>query len=46
MRRSKVQSDLSSPSHRTPAVILCKCFVRGEIERQEFLQWLEDLDGR
>lgn len=46
MRRSDVQPNLSLPSYRTLAVILREHFARGEIEREKFLQWLEDLDGR
>ena len=45
MRRSGVQPNLSSPSYRTLAVILRERFAHGEIDREEFLQRLEDLNG-
>ncbi len=38
--------DASSPSHKTPADILRERYARSEIEREEFIQRLEDLNER
>lgn len=43
---SRRAQDMSGPVHRTPADILRERYARGEIDREEFLQRLEDLNGR
>lgn len=42
---SRRAQDMPGPGHRTPADILRERYARGEIEREEFLQRLEDLNG-
>lgn len=39
------QQNSSSLPHKTPVDILRERYARGEIEREEFLQRLEDLNG-
>jgi putative membrane protein len=39
------KQDMSSPAHKTPADILRERYARGEIDREEFMQRLEDLNG-
>lgn len=43
---SRRGQDMPPPVHRTPADILRERYARGEIEREEFLQRLEDLNDR
>lgn len=43
---SRRGQDMPSPTHRMPADILRERYARGEIEREEFLQRLEDLNDR
>ena len=40
---SKPVQNISGPANKTPADILRERYARGEIEREEFLQRLEDL---
>lgn len=42
---SKREQDISTPKHRTPSDILRERYARGEIDREEFQQRLEDLNG-
>ena len=42
---SRREQGISTTVHRTPTDILRERYARGEIDREEFLQRLEDLNG-
>jgi putative membrane protein len=43
---SRREQNMSVPVHRTPVDILRERYARGEIDREEYMQRLEDLNGR
>ena len=46
MHEADQNGETSLPTHKAPTNILRERYARGEIDREEYMQRLEDLNGR